>query len=226
MPVGDLVEWLDEHGAPAFVWYVKRLSGNDTLANGSHQAGPYIPRDFLFEVFPGLNRPEVKNPDVHFNLYVDSHADHREVRAIWYNNRFHDTSAARGRDETRGHWVRWGSIGPARSREHRGPHCLCVSPGPSRRNGRLPCLGLPARDGRGSDRGPGGPRRARQVSDLATGPGGPVRIARPACGARQLLARRRRKSPRHGGRAFRAAPISSGVPSSCGPMPAWTPIAD
>lgn len=101
MPVGDLVEWLDEHSAPAFVWYVKRLSGNDTLANGSHQAGPYIPRDFLFEIFPALNRREVKNPDVRFNLYVDSHPDAREVRAIWYNNRFHDTGAARGRDETR-----------------------------------------------------------------------------------------------------------------------------
>ncbi len=101
MPVGDLVEWLDEHAPPAFVWYVKRLSGNDTLANGSHQAGPYIPRDFLFEVFPALNRREVKNPDVRFNLYVDSHADARQVRAIWYNNRFHDSAAARGRDETR-----------------------------------------------------------------------------------------------------------------------------
>lgn len=101
MPVGDLVEWLDEHRAPAFVWYVKRLSGNDTLANGSHQAGPYIPRDFLFEIFPGLNRREVKNPDVWFSLYVDSHPDAREVRAIWYNNRYHDTTAGRGRDETR-----------------------------------------------------------------------------------------------------------------------------
>lgn len=101
MAVGDLVEWMDEHSAPGFVWYVKRLSGNDTLANGSHQAGPYIPRDFLFEIFPALDRRELKNPDVRFNLYVDSHADVREVRAIWYNNRFHDTSAARGRDETR-----------------------------------------------------------------------------------------------------------------------------
>lgn len=101
VPVGDLVEWLDEHGAPAFIWYVKRLSGNDTLANGSHQAGPYIPRDFLFQIFPALNRREIKNPDVRFNLYVDSHADAREVRAIWYNNRFHDSAATRGRDETR-----------------------------------------------------------------------------------------------------------------------------
>ncbi len=101
MPVGDLVEWMEDYGAPAYTWYVKRLSGNDTLATGSHQAGPYIPRDFLFRIFPALNRREVKNPDVRFDLYVDSHADAREVRAIWYNNRFHDTGAARGRDETR-----------------------------------------------------------------------------------------------------------------------------
>lgn len=101
MPVGDLVEWMEEHAAPACVWYVKRLSGNDTLANGSHQAGPYIPRDFLFRIFPALNRREIKNPDVRFNLYVDSHPDAREVRAIWYNNRFHDSASVRGRDETR-----------------------------------------------------------------------------------------------------------------------------
>jgi len=101
VPVGDLLEWLDGHGGPSFTWYVKRLSGNDTLANGSHQAGPYIPREILFRVLPALNRQDVKNPDVWFNLYVDSHADHRQVRAVWYNNHYHDTKAKRGRDETR-----------------------------------------------------------------------------------------------------------------------------
>lgn len=101
MPAGDLLEWLDAHNGPGFTWYVKRLSGNDTLANGSHQAGPYIPREILFRVLPALNRQDVKNPDVWFNLYVDSHADHRQVRAVWYNNHYHDTTAKRGRDETR-----------------------------------------------------------------------------------------------------------------------------
>ncbi|HEY0622779.1 type II restriction endonuclease [Sphingomonas sp.] len=100
MPAGDLVEWLDGHGGPGFVWYVKRLSGNDTLANESHQAGPYIPREFLFRIFPGLARQEIKNPDVLFDLYVDSHADHRQVRAIWYNNKFHGNPKG-GRNETR-----------------------------------------------------------------------------------------------------------------------------
>lgn len=100
MPVVDLVEWLDEQSAAGIVWYVKRLSGNDTLANASHQAGPYIPKDFLFSVLPDLSRPAVKNPDVSFNLYVDSHADLRRVRAIWYNNKLHDNPKG-GRNETR-----------------------------------------------------------------------------------------------------------------------------
>jgi len=99
--LGDIVEWLDEHAGPEFIWYVKRLSGNDTLANESNQAGPYVPREFLFRMFPDLDRREVKNPDVWFDLYIDSHADHRRARAVWYNNHYHDTKAARGRDETR-----------------------------------------------------------------------------------------------------------------------------
>ena len=93
----DLRNWLDKHSNPNSIWYAKRLSGNDTLANGTHQAGPYIPKGFLFGVFPQLNRPETRNPDVRFDLCIDSHADHRCVRAIWYNNKFHNGT----RNETR-----------------------------------------------------------------------------------------------------------------------------
>lgn len=100
MPAGDLTDWLDEQSGAGFVWYVKRLSGNDTLANNTHQAGPYIPKDFLFGVLPSLHRPHIKNPDIRFDLYIDSHADHREVRAVWYNNKLHDNPAG-GRNETR-----------------------------------------------------------------------------------------------------------------------------
>ncbi|WP_082737501.1 MULTISPECIES: type II restriction endonuclease [unclassified Blastomonas] len=100
MPVGDLVEWLDEYGGPGFVWYVKRLSANDTLANGSNQAGPYVPREVLFDLYPALNQPAVKNPDVWFDLYVDSHSDLKRVRAVWYNNKLHDKPQG-GRNETR-----------------------------------------------------------------------------------------------------------------------------
>ncbi len=93
----DVSDWMDEVAGPDFIWYVKRLSGNDTLANGAHQAGPYIQKDFLFSIFPALKNEKVKNPDIHFDLSVDSHADRRQVRAIWYNNKLFGKS----RNETR-----------------------------------------------------------------------------------------------------------------------------
>lgn len=89
MSVGDLSDWMDEYGRPGYVWYAKRLSGNDTLANGSHQAGPYIPRELLFEIAPQTNTPDVHNPDVSLEIYVDSHADVRTIRGVWYNGKFH-----------------------------------------------------------------------------------------------------------------------------------------
>ena len=97
MALADVSAWLDSCSGPGFLWYAKRLSGNDTLANGAHQAGPYIPKEFLFRIFPRLDRPEAENPDVLFDLYVDSHPDHRRARAVWYNNRLRGGS----RDEAR-----------------------------------------------------------------------------------------------------------------------------
>ena len=97
MPVADLAEWLERFSGSDFLWFVKRLSGNDTLATQAHQAGPYIPKEFLFEVFPDLNRPDVENPDRIFPLFIDSHADAREIRAVWYNNRLRGGT----RNETR-----------------------------------------------------------------------------------------------------------------------------
>ena len=87
MALADLTDWLNDHAGEGFVWFVKRLTGNDTLANGSHQAGPYIPKDFLFRMFPSIARIDTKNPDHRFDLYVDSHADHRQIRAVYYNTR-------------------------------------------------------------------------------------------------------------------------------------------
>lgn len=94
----ELQDWLDEKHRFEYGWLAKRLSGNDTLANGTHQAGPYIPKTFLFAVFPDLNQPEVTNPDQRFSLRIDSHDGEQCVaRAVWYNNKLH----GRTRDETR-----------------------------------------------------------------------------------------------------------------------------
>jgi hypothetical protein len=48
-----------------------------------------IPKNFLFDVLPSLNRPDAENPDTYFNLRIDSHRDTRRIRAIWYNNKLH-----------------------------------------------------------------------------------------------------------------------------------------
>ena len=89
MPLIDLTDWIQENhfAQDGVVWCVKRLSANDTLATLGHQAGTYMPRDFMFEVFPEIERPRDENPDAEFDLYIDSHADHRSVRAIWYNQK-------------------------------------------------------------------------------------------------------------------------------------------
>ena len=88
MALTDLADWLDEQSRRETLWFAKRLSANDTLANNAHQAGPYIPKNILFTLFPSLDRQEDENPEVRFKLQIDSHqGERREIRAVWYNNR-------------------------------------------------------------------------------------------------------------------------------------------
>ena len=93
----NLSDWLMEFSRSTAVWYLKRLSARDTLGVNAHRGGTYMPRDFLFHVFPSLNRPEAENPDVRFDLRIDSHPYDRNVRAVWYNNRLRGGT----RDEAR-----------------------------------------------------------------------------------------------------------------------------
>lgn len=101
----DLGDWLNEYSGPNYTWYVKRLSGNDTLANKTHQAGPYIPKNLLFDVLPALGRVDVENPTAWFDVYIDSHADYRQIRAFYYNSKRYKQQR-NGRDETR--LTNWG----------------------------------------------------------------------------------------------------------------------
>lgn len=83
----ELRAWVETRLAPENVWYVKRLTANDTGANGTHQAGPYIPKHLLFELLPRLRDPGRTNPRIGLDVVVDSHQEARRVNAIWYNNR-------------------------------------------------------------------------------------------------------------------------------------------
>lgn len=101
MAIAELPEWLEEHTAEDILWYVKRLSGNDTLANDAHQAGPYVPKEIIFSVMPEIDRRDILNPRASLDFYIDSHADHARARAIYYNNKYHGSTAKRPRDEAR-----------------------------------------------------------------------------------------------------------------------------
>lgn len=92
MALSDFISWLEIYSNEQHVWFVKRLSGNDTLANGSHQAGPYIPLSLLFKILPELDRPDEENPETLLNLYIDSHRDHKNARIVWYNNKLRNGS--------------------------------------------------------------------------------------------------------------------------------------
>ena len=64
MAISDLTDWLDARSNPDAIWYAKRLAANDTLASNAHQAGPYIPKKVILNVFPGLITP-LRKYDLH-----------------------------------------------------------------------------------------------------------------------------------------------------------------
>ncbi|PIB17784.1 EcoRII N-terminal effector-binding domain-containing protein, partial [Vibrio rotiferianus] len=75
----------------SWVLYIKRLSANDTGASGAHQVGIYIPKDNMVDLFPSINRTGEKNPDHYLTAITSSHDfPERQVRAIYYNNKFFD----------------------------------------------------------------------------------------------------------------------------------------
>lgn len=84
----DLADWLANFLKPERVCIAKRLAANDTLANGAHQAGPYIPKAASFAIFPELDTKTDVNPRRQFLAQVDSHAQHCRPSLIYYNNRF------------------------------------------------------------------------------------------------------------------------------------------
>lgn len=83
----QLISWIDHHlYGMACDWYIKRLSRNDTLANDTHQAGPYIPKTFIFRVLPDLHNEQERNPRVVLRTTILGQTQ-RDVTAIWYNNK-------------------------------------------------------------------------------------------------------------------------------------------
>lgn len=80
----ELALWMHEVSAPGWRWFVKILRGNDTLLTGGHQAGPYVSRRILFELFPSIAaRPSERTARI-LPAVIDSHGDRRDISARWY----------------------------------------------------------------------------------------------------------------------------------------------
>ncbi len=88
MELSDLEIWMDKVSSKDWYWYAKRLSGNDTLSNGTHQAGPYIPKEVIGDIVPSVMQSTELNPRKDLYLNIASHSVTQVVTAIWYNNKF------------------------------------------------------------------------------------------------------------------------------------------
>lgn len=95
MALADLSDWLDEQTAPDRVWFLKRLSANDTGLTGGHQVGIYAPNPLMFDLFPSLHmRNPTDNMKAFFSVYIDSHTQLAEdVRVTWWNKGLRDPNS-------------------------------------------------------------------------------------------------------------------------------------
>lgn len=86
--VQRIADWLEEIKGSECLFYAKRLSGNDTGATKSHQAGIYFPNKVMADVFPEIDRIDIHNPDHFLKAIVESHnLPEQELRVIYYNSK-------------------------------------------------------------------------------------------------------------------------------------------
>jgi hypothetical protein len=89
--------WLAESRGDDAVYYVKRLSGNDTGLTCAHQVGLYLPVALVVHLCPDwAGEP---SPSLPLPMTIDSEGEaERELRLVWYNEK--------SRNE--GRLTRWG----------------------------------------------------------------------------------------------------------------------
>jgi type II restriction enzyme len=85
-----ITRFLEEIDRQGLVWFVKRLSGNDTGLTGGHQSGLYIPRDFALLLSPEVCRQDLYNPDIFIKSCYMPNIDFvtENVRVVYYNSKY------------------------------------------------------------------------------------------------------------------------------------------
>lgn len=103
MNLTSFLEFVDRH---EFHWCVKRLSGNDTGLTKSHQVGVYLPKLFIKNAIPSIDKTEERNPFIEIECSFPQYDHKQTIRAIYYNNKFDLSKATGSRNEFR--VTRWG----------------------------------------------------------------------------------------------------------------------
>lgn len=98
-----LATWLNRKASENHLFFIKRLSANDTGASGSHQSGVYIPLEIMRRVIPSICHYHDRNPSTSLIAKISSQfSPPREIIATYYNNKFFDGSVNEPR------LTRWG----------------------------------------------------------------------------------------------------------------------
>ena len=119
----SLTQFLETLDNDNYFWLVKRLSGNDTGITGSHQAGIYIPRQFMEIIVPSIVSKSSLNPTKEIQCFFPSQDCFKpKIQAKYYNNKyFHKKDEKKPRNEFR--FTQWGGT-PLRDIENTG--CICI----------------------------------------------------------------------------------------------------
>jgi hypothetical protein len=85
----DIREWMASVSGEKWLWYLKLLSANDTLATGSHQNGTYLPKSVLRLAFPKLAERMVaeSTPRTSLCVRLDTFSLEYHLNVIWYSSK-------------------------------------------------------------------------------------------------------------------------------------------
>ncbi|MDB0039019.1 type II restriction endonuclease [Actinomycetota bacterium] len=88
----NLFDWIVDAQTYGKFITAKRLSANDTGATGANQAGPYVTRSVVDQLFPEIHhRRDTVNPKITIQSSFSSPvAETQNVTLTWYNNKFRD----------------------------------------------------------------------------------------------------------------------------------------
>lgn len=120
--MSDIAAWMDSVSDRGWLWFIKRLSSNDTYLTGANQAGQAVPNRHAFQIFPSLwERRTDRNPRVSFDARIDSHQSTASPEFIYYNNKTWSPTGTR--NECR--MTNWGgSKSPILDEEATGAICI------------------------------------------------------------------------------------------------------